>query len=404
MFQRIFISYRNVILLAFVAIPIGIAVGALDAIFGEVLLLLTEIRMEYAYCLIPFLGLIGAMIVWVNQKYGGISRKGMSLIFEAGHGMAKDIPLRLIPLTVIGTWLTHLFGGSAGREGVSIQLGGTLAHGIGKGLPIANSSKILLITGMAAGFSGLFGTPIGATFFAIEVLTVGTIEHEAIIPALVSSFTASFTSSCLGLERFSFMLTDQISLSGLLAIKLLIIGVIFGVAGGLFSASLHKLKELFARKLKNPILRILMIGITISALSLLCWGGRYSGLGTNLIAASFGGDSFAWDFAMKFIFTVVTLSAGFQGGEVTPLFAIGSTLGVALATLLGIPSAFAAALGYAALFGSATNTLIAPILLGSEVFGYTYMPYFAVVCSLAYVCNGNFFIYPQQKGIWSSEI
>ncbi len=404
MLQRLFITYRNIILLAFMAIPIGIAVGALAAIFGKVLLLFTEIRMEYAYWLIPFLGLIGALIVWFNQKFGGISRKGMALIFEAGHGIAKDIPLRLIPLTIAGTWLTHLFGGSAGREGVAIQIGGTLAHGIGKRLPIENSPKILLITGMAAGFAGLFGTPIGATFFAIEVLTVGTIEHEALIPALIAAFTAAFISSSLGLERFAFTLTDQLSLSGPLAIKLLIIGVIFGITGGLFSAALHKLKELFAGKLKNPILRIFTVGIVVSLFSLLCWGGRYSGLGTNLIAASFEGNSFPWDFALKFIFTVITLSAGFQGGEVTPLFAIGSTLGVALASLLGLPPAFAAALGYVALFGSATNTLIAPILLGAEVFGYGYTPYFAIVCALAYVCNGNISIYPLQKGIWIKEL
>ncbi len=400
--QRIFLSYRDVILLSFVAIPIGIAVGVLDTIFGKVLLLFTETRMTYAYWLIPFLGAIGVMIGWANQKLGGLGRKGMALIFEAGHGKAKDIPLRLIPLTIMGTWLTHLFGGSAGREGVAIQIGGTLAHGISKRLPIANSSKILLITGMAAGFAGLFGTPIGATFFAIEVLTVGSIEHQAMLPALVAAFAASFTSSYLGLERFSFMLTDQLSLSGPLAIKLLTIGVIFGVSGGLFSVSLHKMKELLARYWTNPILRIFIIGIVISVFSLLCWGGRYSGLGTNLIGASFGGgEVFAWDFAMKFMLTVVTLAAGFQGGEVTPLFAIGSTLGVALAGLLGLPPAFAAALGYAALFGSATNTLIAPILLGAEVFGYAYTPYFVIVCSLAYVCNGNISIYPLQKGAWT---
>ena len=404
MLKRVSRIYRDVFLLGLIAVPIGIAIGAIDAVFGRILLWITDIRMGHAYQLIPFLGVIGAAIVWCYKKFGGKSSKGMTLIFEAGHGAADNIPLRLIPFTMVGTWLTHLFGGSAGREGVAVQIGGTLAHGIGKRLHIHDSAKLLLITGIAAGFAGLFRTPIAATFFAIEVLTAGVLEHRAIFPALVASFTASFTSEHLGLEKFSFALTDQISLSWTLAYQLLFLGIAFGITGGLFSLSLHKLKELLAKLLKNPILRIFIIGIAVSGFSLLSWGGRYSGLGTNLISMSFTDGVFTWDFALKFLFTVITLSAGFQGGEVTPLFAVGATLGVVLGSLLGIPTAFVAALGYAAVFGSATNTLIAPMLIGAEVFGYAYLPYFAVVCSLAYVCNGNFCIYHLQKGRWVGDI
>ncbi len=139
------------------------------------------------------------------------------------------------------------------------------------------------------------------------------------------------------------------------------------------------------------------VGTAIGCFSLLCWGGRYSGLGTNLIHLSFDQGVYAWDFALKFIFTAVTLSAGFQGGEVTPLFSIGATLGAVLAAILGLPVAFAAALGYAAVFGSATNTLIAPMLIGAEVFGYDYLPYFIVICGISYVCNGGLSIYPLQR-------
>lgn len=397
MLKKIFLTYKEVLLLGLIAVPIGIAVGAIDAVFGRVLLRLTDIRMDNAYWLIPFLGVIGAGIVWCYQKIGGKCGKGMTLIFEAGHGVTDDIPRRLIPLTIIATWLTHLFGGSAGREGVAIQIGGAFAHSIGKRLPIQSMTRPLLIAGMAAGFAGLFRTPVAATFFAIEVLTAGILEHKAIFPALVASYTASFTSEHLGLEKFSFALTDQISLSWMLIFRLLILGIAFGITGGLFSLSLHKLKEIFAQWLKNPVLRIFVIGIAISGFSLLCWGGRYSGLGTNLISMSFADGVFTWDFALKFVFTVVTISAGFQGGEVTPLFAIGATLGVALSSFIGVPTAFAAALGYAAVFGSATNTLIAPMLIGAEVFGFEYLPYFFIVCTLAYVCNGNLSIYPLQK-------
>ena len=391
-------TYRNTLILGLIALPLGLAIGAIDALFGRVLLALTAFRTEHAYYLLPFLGLVGVVIVWCYQKVGGTSGKGMTLLFEAGHGDTQDIPLRLIPLVMVSTWLTHLFGGSAGREGVAVQIGGTLAHSIGKRLPIPNAGKQLLLTGMAAGFAGLFRTPIAATFFALEVLTAGVLEYSALLPALVASFSASACSGLLGLEKFTVALTDQVAFSAPLVGKLLLFGLVFGMAGGLFAFALHKLKALFAQYLPNPLLRILVIGIAVSVFSLLCLGGRYSGLGTNLIAMSFDSGIFSWDFALKFAFTVVTLAAGFQGGEVTPLFSIGASLGVLLGTLFGLPTAFVAALGYAAVFGSASNTLLAPMLIGGEVFGFAYLPYFFIVCAMAYLCNGSNCIYPLQKG------
>ncbi len=391
-------AYRDTLLLTLIALPLGLAIGAMDALFGRVLLSVTAFRMAHVYSLLPFLGLVGVGIVWCYQKVGGTSGKGMTLLFEAGHGYTQDIPLRLIPLVMVSTWLTHLFGGSAGREGVAVQIGGTLAHSIGKRLPIPDAGKQLLLTGMAAGFAGLFRTPIAATFFALEVLTAGVLEYSALLPALVASFSASACSGLLGLEKFTVALTDQVAFSAPLVGKLLLFGLVFGMAGGLFAFVLHKLKALFAQYLPNPLLRIFLFGVLVSGFSLLCWEGRYSGLGTNLIAMSFDSGIFSWDFALKWIFTVVTLAAGFQGGEVTPLFSIGASLGVLLGTLCGLPTAFVAALGYAAVFGSASNTLLAPMLIGGEVFGFAYLPYFFVVCAVAYLCNGGSCIYPLQKG------
>ncbi|WP_394522938.1 chloride channel protein [Lacrimispora sp. JR3] len=395
--KKIILSYRDIILLSLITVPIGIAAGLIDTLFGRTLLLLTDIRASHPFWFLPFLPLIGVFLIWCFQKFGGRSSKGMALIFETGHGINPDIPLRLIPFSIGSTWLTHLFGGSAGREGVAIQIGGTIGHWFGRRLPIKDSGKILLIAGMAAGFSGLFRTPIAAAFFALEVLTVGILEQKALLPALTASFTASYVSGLLGLEKFSFLLTEQRFFSWELVPRLLLMGVLFGITGGLFSLSLHKTKQLLAKWITDPMLRIFILGIAISIFSLLCWKGRYSGLGTNLISMSFEQGIFPWDFAFKLVFTVLTLSAGFQGGEVTPLFSIGASLGVVLGSLLGLPTVFAAALGYAAVFGSATNTLIAPMLMGAEIFGFQYFPFFAVVCSLSYVCNCNFSIYPLQK-------
>lgn len=397
MAKKLFLSYRDLILLTLTAVPIGIAAGFVDTVFGRILLWLSDIRTQHITWFLPFLGVIGVLILWLYKKIGGKSLKGMALIFETGHGINPDIPLRLIPFSIVSTWLTHLFGGSAGREGVAIQIGGTIAHWIGRRLPIKEAGKILLIAGMAAGFGGLFRTPIAAAFFALEVLTVGVLEEKAILPALTASFTASYVSGLLGLEKFTFFLKDQIQVSWELIPKLLIAGVLFGLIGSVFALCLHKSKETLSAWIKQPYLRIFIMGTVISILSFLCFKGRYSGLGTNLISMSFGQGIYSWDFACKLLFTVLTLSAGFQGGEVTPLFSIGASFGVVLASFLGLPPVFLAALGYVAVFGSATNTLLAPMIMGAEIFGTEYFPYFAVVCALAYSCNLNLSIYPLQK-------
>lgn len=391
-------TYYDVLVLSLISVPVGAAVSVTDVIFGQGLRHITSFRMDHAFWLIPFLGVIGVVIVWYYQKIGGKCVKGINLIFEAGHGMTDDIPLRLIPLSIVSTWLTHLFGGSAGREGVAVQIGGTLGYGVGKRIPIKNSGKILLIAGMAAGFSGLFLTPIAATFFAIEVLTAGTLEYGAILPAIIASYTAYYLSGALGLERFTFALTDKLPFTFPTVGTLVLLGLIFGIAGCIFAMTLNWLRSGFAKVIPNPYYRILFVGAGISLFTLLCWGGRYSGSGEQLISQSFSGNVFPWDFVLKFIFTMLTLSIGFQGGELMPLFTIGATLGAVLGHLLGLPVALTAALGYAAVFCSATNTLLSPILIGTEVFGFTYLPYFFIVCTVAYACNGNYSIYSLQKG------
>jgi len=396
--KRLCSHYKNLLFLGAAAFFIGIVVGAVDALFGRMLLLITSVREANAFWLIPFLPAAGACILYCYRKFGKGSGKGMNFIFEAGHGASDEIPLRMIPFAMISTWLTHLFGGSAGREGVAIQIGGTIAHGIGRRIPIENGSKILLITGMAAGFAGLFQTPIAAVFFAMEVFTVGVLECGAVFPALIASFTASYTSHLLDLEKFSIALADAMRFDLANIIKIAALGVIFGVAGGLFAHLLHFTKGLFSKWFKDPVRKAFVIGAFISAGSLLCGAGRYSGLGTNLIAVSFGKGVLTCDFALKFLFTVVTLAAGFQGGEVTPLFAIGASLGAVIAPLLHMPVMLAAALGYVCVFGSATNTLIAPMIIGCEVFGYGYLPFFFPAGVLAYIFNGNNSIYALQKG------
>lgn len=391
-------TYSVQIILGIIGIPIGIIIGIIDTGFGQILLKITEIRQLHAQYLIPFLPIAGICISYCYMHFGGKSSKGMNLVFEVGHGNEEIIPLRLIPFVVSGTWLTHLFGGSAGREGVAVQIGATLAHWIGRRIPLKNASDIFLVVGMAAGFAGLFETPIAAVLFAMEVLVASELRYEALFPAVTSAFAASTTSKILGLEKFTFSLSDTVSLNGNMIIKLLVLGVIFGFIGGMFAWTLKKAKQYAADIIKNPVLRIAIVGVGLSILFLLFYKGRYSGLGTNLIDASFhDGAIYQWDWLIKFVLTVITLAVGFQGGEVTPLFSIGASLGVVIAGLLGLPVEFTAAIGYAAMFGSATNTLFAPVFIGAEVFGFEYFPYFFIVCAIAYTFNMNKSIYSLQK-------
>lgn len=386
------------ILFVLCAVFIGIITGAICALFGRVLIAITGYRELHPLQVIPFLALAGLLIVFIYQKFGSSSNKGMSLIFEAGFEQVDSIPKRMIPIVIFTTWLTHLFGGSAGREGVAVQIGGVIGHHVGKLTKNPNAAKILLLAGMGAGFGGLFQTPIAGVFFAMEVLIVGRVATTAILPAVVAAFMAASTSSYLGLEKFSVLLDISYDLNIIFVCKLAIAGICFGVAGRIFAVSLKELKKLLSKLIVNKYYKIMLVGFLVSVLSLLLFLGRYSGLGTNLISIVFSnGEIFAYDWFLKLLLTIITLAAGFQGGEVTPLFAIGASLGFVLAPILGLNPLLLAALGYAAVFGSATNTLLAPIFIGAEVFGFDYIPLFLIVIAVSYVVNGNRTIYAKQK-------
>lgn len=383
------------------ALLIGLIVGAIDAVFGRVLIWITDFRTLHYVWLLPFLPLAGLLITWLYHTFSPESLGGMALIFETRLNQRKDIPLALLPLVMIGTWITHLFGGSAGREGVAVQIGATLAHWLGKKCHLPDHNNILLITGMAAGFAGLFQTPLAATFFAMEVVIAGYLEVNALLPALLASYVACFTSHILGLPKFAIAIQTSLHLNSLPTIaSVVLLGIAFGFTGRLFASMLAKAKSWMKRSLPDPYQRIGLISIPLAIALMLFLGGRYCGLGTNLITNSFTHQPiYAWDWILKLFFTILTLSIGFQGGEVTPLFSIGASLGFLLGQLLGLDPMICAALGYAAVFGSATNTLFAPIFIGLEVFGGANMIPFALVCILAYVVNGNHSIYTAQSKV-----
>ncbi|HEM3577780.1 TPA: chloride channel protein [Streptococcus suis] len=378
------------------SILMGLIAGVVTTLFGKILLGVGDLRSEFFTYLIPFLPLAGVLIVFIYQKWGREVQAGMGLVFKAGQGESVHISPVLIPLIISTTWLSHLFGASVGREGVAVQLGASLSHWLQKqgftDLPKDMITKI----GMAAGFAGLFQTPLAASFFAIEVLIVGQYAWTSLPYCLVAAFTASTTSHLLGLEKFShaiattsFQFTDSF--------KWILIAICLGFVGNLFAWFLAQAKNISTRWLPNPYIKIAIMGVGLSVLLFYFHQGRHAGLGTNLIDVSLAGEQvFAYDWLLKLLLTCLCLAAGFQGGEVTPLFAIGASSGAVLAGLLGLPTELVAALGYCAVFGTATNTLLAPIFIGYEVFGANLIPYAIPVLAIAYLVNRKQTIYGVQ--------
>ena len=257
-----------------------------------------------------------------------------------------------------------------------------------------------MVAGMAAGFAGLFGTPITAIFFALEVLVAGTLKYRAMSCAIPASFTAAYVSSLFGLHKSIFKIGNVAELNMELSIKLLVLGILFGMIGGLFAFFLKHTKAFVTNKITNPYKRIFVMGVLVALLLFMFGQCRYSGVGENLIVASFTSEKiYGYDWILKLVLTILTLSAGFQGGEVTPLFAIGSSLGVVIAPAFGLDPLFVAALGYSSVFGAATNTFLAPIAIGMEVFGYQYFPFFFIVCAISYIANQNESIYALQRQV-----
>ena len=385
------------VLWTLIGIGIGVIAGALDFLFASGLQLCTQLRTAHLWLLAPFLGLAGLLIVTLYRRYGQRAKRGMALVFDLAQGDEQQSELRLIPLLSVSTWLSHLFGGSVGREGVAVQINAVMAQYCSRWIRLPDASRMLTLTGMAAGFGGLFQTPLAATFFALEVITPGRLRLEALAPALSAAFSACMCSGFLGLRHSVFTFDAAFSLRLPLLGKAALLGILFGLCGLAFSASLTFMKRKMAAWMPDPRVRILLCGALISFLILLLHQGRYAGLGTNLIDMSQGaGEIFWYDWLLKGALTVLTLSAGFQGGEGTPLFSIGASLGAVLAPAFGLSAASGAALGYASVFASASNTLIAPILIGAEVFGLQALPFFVVSVAFSRLFNHGRSIYPQR--------
>ncbi|MDW7692090.1 voltage-gated chloride channel family protein [Flammeovirgaceae bacterium SG7u.111] len=397
-----------------IILPMSVMVGTANAFFLWTLKLATEYRIAHPW-LLYLLPLVGLLIVWGYTKFGKNSDKGNNLIMDEVHEPGGGVPFRMAPLVYFGTILTHLFGGSAGREGTAVQIGGSISALWSKVIKLEEKdSRILLISGVAAGFGAVFGTPLTGAIFALEVLAIGKIRYDAIIPALLASILADMSCSAWGLghTHYSIIFEEQttifdahVKVNLLLMLKVILASAAFGLAGFLFGELTHRIKDLSKRFIKNPYLIPLVGGGVVIAVTFLYGNYDYNGLGVYAyqeggvsILNSFkegGADAFSW--LKKLVLTAITLGTGFKGGEVTPLFFVGSTLGNTLGWLMDAPIDLFAGLGFIAVFAAATNTPLACTIMGVELFGSENTLYFAVACFVAYYFSGHTGIYSSQK-------
>lgn len=383
-----------------IATVTGLLGGGIGSIFHISVQYATNFRIQNDW-IIFMLPIGGIVIISIYKLLKLDNNVGTNLVIESIRTDGK-VPFAMAPLIFISTVITHLFGGSAGREGAALQLGGSIGSQIGNILKLDEKDMHLItLCGMSGVFSALFGTPLTATFFAMEVISVGIIYYSSFIPCIVSSIVAYKVSLFLGLEPvyFSLKYVPELSLNNI--VKILILGALCAVVSIIFCKSLHKTSEFANTKIKSDYLRIILGGLAIVIFTIIVRSRDYNGAGMDIIANAINGEAKYEAFILKIIFTSITISTGYKGGEIVPTFFIGSTFGCIIAKFLGIDPGFGAAVGLIALFCGVVNTLISSIILSIELFGSDGIILFSIACGVSYVLSGYYSLYSSQKIMYS---
>lgn len=377
---------------------VGILAGVASAGFLLGLDWATQTRIQYPR-LLWLLPAAGVVIAWLYGRFGKGVEGGNNLILERIQRPGERIPLRMAPLIAVTTILTHFFGGSAGREGTAVQMGGSLANLLSGPLRLSGEDRrSLLMAGVSGGFGAVFGTPLAGTIFGLEVHAVGRIRYDALVPCFLASVVGDLVCRGLGIDHHLYHVDVDFTMTPALMVIVAVAGLCFGAASYLFSELTDAIAHAFRRARVTPLVRPLIGGLAIIGLTHLVGTRDYLGLGLPLIERSFTGDGVASSaFALKILFTAVTLGSGFKGGEVTPLFCIGATLGSAFASWTGQPPAVFAALGFVAVFAGAANTPLACVLMGIELFGANLAAPLTLACVVSYIVTGHRGIYLSQQ-------
>jgi H+/Cl- antiporter ClcA len=413
-FSESFSTLKYLLRWTLIIIPIAAAIGSAVALFLWLLSMAIHYRFAHPW-LLYLLPLAGVAIHFAYKLYGSSSEKGNNLIIDEIHQPGAGVPKRMGPLILVTTVVTHLFGGSAGREGTAVQIGGSIANLFGSWFKLDETEmRTVLTAGIAAGFGAVFGTPLTGTIFAMEVLTIGQMRYNALLPCLIAGLVGDVTVSAWGIKHTAYHIdylsaglhvdAENIWILVLLLVKIIAASALFGLASLAFAETTHTIKKTFLKWFKHTWMVPVCGGIIIIALTLIIGKPDYLSLGVEpehpgavTIVSAFtqhGADFFSWFW--KLIYTAITLGTGFKGGEVTPLFYIGATLGNTLADILNAPVSLFAALGFIAVFAGATNTPLACTIMGIELFGAEYTLFFAVACFTAYFFSGRSGIYTAQ--------
>lgn len=386
-----------------VSLCCAVVMGIISFVFLKMLGLSSVFREFFPYC-IWFLPLSGMLTAFVYKRYGGESSKGNNLIIQSANEGVK-VPKRLAFLTFIFTLLTHFSGGSAGREGTAVQIGGTLTSNVADKLGFKSEDrKIIILSGLSAAFGSVFGTPLAGAFFGMEVCCIGQLSVSAVIPCFLSSYLANAVTLLLGAKHEVHKISAIPSLDIKSVLVFISASILFGLIGKLFALGVKYLKLLYAKIFKNTVLSAFIGSVIVVLLIVLLNLNEYEGLSTWQQTTAFEGNANWYDMPVKFILTTLTLGAGFQGGEVTPLFDIGASFGGWYANMFGIEPSFLAAIGLICVFGSAANTPITTIMLGIELFGAEAVPYFVFASLISFIASGKSGIYSAQKRKLSKNI
>ena len=383
------------------AIFIGIVVGLFATAFGISMRYVIHFRETHTY-LIYFLPVGAVLITFMYKQVLKVKDSGTNTVIAAIQSDEK-LPFRLAPLIFVATLLTHLVGGSAGREGAALQMGGAIGNGIGRALKLnSTNKKTMIMCGMSAAFSALFGTPMAAAIFSMEVVSVGIMHYAALVPCVISSLIARYIAAHFGLTSEMYKIPNIPAFTIKSAIMICIFAVICGIASILFCTMLHKYEEFLSSKLSNPYIKAIVGGTSVLILTLIVGNTDYNSTGSAIIASCFAGASISiFAFLLKMIFTTLTLSCGYKGGEIVPTLFIGATLGAAIGGIIGVSPELLAAVGMGALFCGVTNCPISSLLICFELFGYDAMPYFLLAVAFSYWVSGYTGLYRAQKIVYS---
>ncbi len=380
----------------------GFVVGGVGILFVKGLGLANGFRANHPQIILG-LPIAGLLIVFLYRICKNENDKGTNLVIATLHSESQ-VPFRMAPLIFVSTIITHLFGGSAGREGAALQLGGSIGNQLGRWFRLDDDdTKLIVMCGMSAAFSAIFGTPLAAVIFAMEVSSIGIMQYGAFLPCMIASLVASSFASLMGCHAESFTIVEPLDFGLVPALWIVLLGICCAIISIVFCQTLHTTGHLLKKHLPNPYIRVILGSVVIIGLTILLQTSAYSGAGVNLIEEAFAGEAPKMAFFWKIIFTAITLGVGFKGGEIVPSFCIGATFGCLFGTLVGISPSLCAAVAMVSVFCGVTNSPITSLIIGFEMFGFGSMKYLLIGVAISYMLSGYTGLYSEQTIMYSKS-